>query len=138
MRLGFLGIIAVAIPALELVGIYLVGQRIGLAWTFIWLFGAVVAGVMVMRSTGEGFMPRMAQAAARGEDPFSVLLASGRRFLAGVLLILPGLGSDLIALLLLLWPSPPGMAPGPQTQRPQANRPPPSDDVIEGEFRRED
>lgn len=130
MRLGFLGIIAVAIPALELVGIYLIGQRIGALWTLVWLFGAAAAGVLLMRTTGAGFLPRVTQALAQGEDPFSVLLASGRRFLAGVLLILPGLGSDLIALTLLLWPSP--------AARPQAGRAQADDGVIEGEFRRED
>jgi hypothetical protein len=51
MRFGFAGIIAVAIPALEIVGIYLVGSRIGLGWTLIWLLAAIfVGGAVIVRS----------------------------------------------------------------------------------------
>ncbi len=135
MRLGFAGIIAVAILALELVGIYQIGQRIGLFWTLLWLIGGVVAGVMVIRRAGVGLMPELAESVRRGHEPFGVLWATGRRFVAGVLLMLPGAGSDVLALLLLLWPTRtrPLAARGAAAQTRRAG-----DDVIEGEFRRED
>lgn len=114
----------------------MIGQRIGALWTLVWLLGAAMAGVTVMRTAGAEFLPRLVQATTRGEDPFAMLLASGRRFLAGVLLILPGLGSDLVALVLLLWPTPPVRAARPAAG-PGAARGA-DDDVIEGEFRRED
>lgn len=135
MKLGFAGIIAVAILALELVGIYHIGQRAGLVWTLLWLIGGVVAGVVVIRRAGLGLMPGLAESMRRGHEPFGVLWATGRRFVAGVLLMLPGAGSDVLALVLLLWP----MRSRPQAARdaaPRARRP--GDDVIEGEFRRED
>jgi len=145
MRLGFAGIIAVAIPALEIVGIYLVGSRIGLGWTLLWLVAAVIYGGMVIRQEQASFMPRLQQAMAQGQPPFALIWASGRRFLAGVLLIVPGPFSDFIALILLLWPQP-KLAPvapvQPDSFRPDANPPGArggvKGDVIEGEFRRED
>jgi UPF0716 protein FxsA len=129
MRLGFAGIIAVAFLALEMVGMYLIAGSIGLLSTCLWLFGAFVAGVWVIRQAGAGFLPGLAASANHGHAPFGLLWATGRRFLAGVLLILPGAISDLIALLLLLWPSP-------KTVPPSAAGP--EDGVIEGEFRREE
>jgi UPF0716 family protein affecting phage T7 exclusion len=85
-----------------------------------------------------------------------LIWARGRRFLAGVLLIIPGPFSDVIALLLLLWPRPklasvdanrsgPGHS-GPATPGPdqygrskQGNKESNKEgNVIEGDFRRED
>ncbi len=148
MRFGFAGIIAVAIPALEIVGIYLVGSRIGLGWTLIWLVAAVIGGGMVINQERASFMPRLQQAMAQGHPPFGLLWASGRRFLAGVLLIVPGPFSDSIALILLLWPRPKlaplGASAPDQTEsgRPQgpsrAKSGEAGGEVIEGEYRRED
>ncbi len=126
-------IIAVAIPALEIVGIYQIAQKIGWGWTLLWLIAAIWAGVALIRAQHSDLPARLKQAMARGEAPFGEVWASGRRLLAGVLLILPGAGSDLLALLLLLWP----------TARAPAPMPPPGatrgeSEVIEGEFRRED
>ncbi len=138
MRLGIAGIIAVAIPALEIVGIYQIASRIGLGWMLLWLLAAIFIGAAVIRQERASFMPRLQQALAQGQAPFGLLWASGRRFLAGVLLIVPGPFSDFIALPLLLWPRPKlargepvGPVPGPGPKRNES-------DVIEGDFRRED
>lgn len=132
MRVGGLGIIAVAFLALEMVGMYLIGQRIGGLETALWLILDVVLGIWVIRHAGAAFLPGLMHGLGQGHPPFAMLWATGRRFLAGVLLILPGALSDLIALVLLLWPSPPAPPAG---RRPPGRGP---DDVIEGEFRRED
>ncbi|MDO9224975.1 MAG: FxsA family protein [Pseudomonadota bacterium] len=131
-------IIAVAIPALEIVGIYQIAQKIGWGWTLLWLIGAIWAGTTLIRAQHSDLPARVKQSLARGEAPFGEVWASGRRLLAGVLLILPGAGSDIIALLLLLWPTsrvasniPPPPPPPPGTRREAG-------DIIEGEFRRED
>lgn len=128
MRLGFAGIIAVGFLALEMVGIYLVGAEIGLGRTLLWLVCAVLLGLTVIHREGQAFLPRLHQAMNAGGAPFATLWHSGRRLMAGGLFIFPGLISDLIAVLLLLWPAP----PAPPTPRPR------DDGVIEGEFRRED
>jgi UPF0716 family protein affecting phage T7 exclusion len=123
-------IIAVAIPALEMVGIYQIAQRIGWSWTLLWLIAAIWAGAALIRAQHSDLPARLKQALARGETPFGEIWAGGRRLLAGVLLILPGAGSDLLALLLLLWPTRREALPD------AAKRDEPG--VIEGEFRRED
>lgn len=136
MRLGITGIIAVAIPALEIVGIYLVGSRIGLGWTLLWLLAAMFLGSAVIRQEQASFMPRLQQAMAQGQAPLALLWASGRRFLAGVLLIIPGPFSDFIALLLLLWPG--AKLARVMPVQPERSSPGSTGDVIEGDFRRED
>jgi len=131
MRLGFLAIIALAVPALEMVGIYQIAQRIGWGWTLLWLIAAIWAGVALIRAQHSDLPARLKQAIARGETPFGEIWASGRRLLAGVLLILPGAGSDLLAILLLLWPTA-------RTPVPLVPARPDEAEVIEGEFRREE
>jgi UPF0716 protein FxsA len=125
----------------------LVAEEIGGLRTFLWLLGAMVAGGWLIRSAGTGFMPELMHATASGQDPFSVMWRVGRRFLAGLLLILPGFISDALALLLLLSAGLPRAAGPARTQAYGPAHPPPrpprqedrrDDDVIEGEFRRED
>jgi UPF0716 protein FxsA len=149
----FVAIIAVVILALEIVGIYQIGQRIGLPLTLLWLIAAVVLGVNVIRRAGNDFPARMAAALQHGQAPFALLWATGRRYLAGLLLIFPGPFSDILGLLLLAWPSrlpPASPNRAPDGEGPEATvEPPPGPDrratrrpgdgnVIEGEFRRED
>lgn len=132
MRAWFVMIIALGLPALELVGIYLIWQRIGV-WTLAWLAGAVAVGIWLLRREHLEFLPRLAQTVLAGHTPVAVLFATARRILAGLLFILPGAGSDLLALVLLLWPG----------GRPPRQQPPSSestwhDGVIEGEYERVD
>jgi UPF0716 protein FxsA len=131
MRLA--GIIAVAFLGLEMVGIYLLGQQFGLWRTLLWLLTSFILGVAVLSREGSAFMPRLIATLQQGQAPFASLWHSGRRLLAGLLLMFPGLFSDLIAALLLLWPSPP--APPAAARRSAGVG---EDGVIEGEFRRED
>ncbi len=113
-----------AFPLLELVGIYQVWQAVG-AWTLAWLAGAALAGFMLLAAERLSFLPRLAEGMLNGRHPIELILASGQRFVAAVLLILPGAGSDLLALWLLLRAA----------ARPRPAR---SDGVIEGEFKRLD
>lgn len=138
--MGFVPIIAVALAALELVGIYRIWQWIG-PWTLLWLAGAVLAGVTLIRLEHASLAPRLVQTLLHGEAPLRALLGIGLRFLAGILLILPGAVSDLVALLLLLFTlgrrSP---SRGPSGPRPGAARQqrPDRGETIEGEYRRVD
>ena len=73
MRLGVVGIIAVAFLALEMVGMYRIAQSIGAAPTGLWLIAAVIAGVWVIRRAGAGFLPGLATSLERGHAPFGVI-----------------------------------------------------------------
>ncbi len=125
---GF-GIIAVVFLALEGLTTALVARELGAFHTLLWLLAAFVAGVRTIRHAGSGLRSGLRAAAQGGHAPLGVLWQGGRRFLAGALLIFPGVLSDLMALLLMLWP-------GPGTPPPAT--PPRDGGVIEGEFRRED
>ncbi len=103
--------------------------------TLVWLAASAIAGVLLLRKERTRFRAKTL-AALRGDQPLlRGLLDSGRRVLAAVLLILPGIGSDLIALLLLLLPINLGtpLAPQPAGVGRGFAR-----EALEGEFRRLD
>lgn len=116
--------ILLGFPLLELWVAVLVAQKIGW-WLLLWLIGAVIFGVTLIREQQFAILGHVMRAAQQGEDPFQAIFASGRILMAGLLLIFPGVVSDVMALLLLIWP-----------RRPSSQ--PVDSDVIEGEFRRED
>ncbi|MCC6867475.1 MAG: FxsA family protein [Burkholderiales bacterium] len=71
---------------------------------WLWLAGSLLAGLLVLRSERVEFRTRTV-AALHGEQPLlRDMLDSGRKVLAAFLLILPGVVSDLIAVLLLALP----------------------------------
>ena len=109
---------------LELWAALFVAQKIGW-WLLAWLVGAVFIGVTLIREEQFAIVGRLMSAMQQGQDPFRAMLTSGRLMLAGLLLIFPGVISDGIALLILIWPR--GIVPPAQKS-----------DVIEGEFRREE
>jgi len=134
-----LGIIALALPLLEMVGIYHVWGIAGW-WTLVALALAGMAGIWLMALERLTFLPRIVAVMANGGAPFGILTGSGLRFVAAGLLIIPGFFSDAVALVLLLASLLPGRrgqarpADGRPTQGPRAA----NDDVIEGEYRRVD
>lgn len=72
--------------------------------TLAWLVASAIAGIMLLRKERMTFRAKTL-AALRGDQPLQRgLLDSGRRVLAALLLISPGVVSDLIALLLLMLP----------------------------------
>jgi UPF0716 protein FxsA len=70
---------------------------------WMWLTGSAIAGLWVLANERGQFRARTL-AAFRGGSPMRGLLDSGRRVLAGVLLLVPGLLSDVLAVLLLMLP----------------------------------
>jgi UPF0716 protein FxsA len=72
--------------------------------TLAWLVASLVAGAVLLRNERLTFRAKTL-AALRGDQPLlRGLLDSGRRILAALLLILPGIMSDAIALVLLVLP----------------------------------
>jgi UPF0716 protein FxsA len=94
-----------------------------------WFAASALAGLVLLRSEQHAFRAKTL-AALRGDQPLlRGLLDSGRRVLAALLLILPGIVSDLMALLLLLLPI--NLGPPLATQSIGLRRKP-----IDGEYRR--
>ena len=110
-------------------------------WTgmpmWMWLAGSAVAGLWVLANERVQFRSR-ALGAFRRDALLRGLLDSGRRVLAGVLLIAPGVMTDLLALLLLLLPiNQRGGFGGPQPAT-VGRAPYRTDRTLDGDYRRID
>jgi UPF0716 protein FxsA len=103
--LKLLLLIFVVLPIVELTLLFKLGNAIGWIWTLALVFGAGIAGAAVARFEGLRAAVRMRQQMAQGvlpaADVFDGLLIAA----AGLLLILPGIMSDVLGLVLLLPPT---------------------------------
>jgi UPF0716 protein FxsA len=125
-NIGLLVLLLVLLfPALEIYTMFQVADIIGW-WLLVWLFVSAIIGWALIREESMAIFGRLALAVQNGQSPFVALWQSGRTMLAGVLLIFPGVISDVIALILLAWPS--GSVPPDKRNMPD-------DDIIEGEVR---
>jgi len=125
MRVLLVLLAVLAFPVLEAWVLFRLGERFGW-WVVAWLIAAVVIGVLLIRLEKLVWAIRIAGSLRESRSPLAALLASVRSVVVGVLLIFPGVVSDVLALLLWIWPLPKGTPLGPGA------------DAIEGEFRRED
>lgn len=93
---------ALALPLGEIAVFVLVGGWIGV-WSVLGLVAlSMLAGVLILRGEGVGAMAALRQAAQGGVDPGPILARGAMRVFAGMLLIVPGFLTDLLALALLL------------------------------------
>ncbi len=120
--------VLIAFPVAEAFSIMWLAGHIGW-WVLAWLAAAFFGGIALIRFERIAFAPRMLFSMQRGDSPFRALFASTRLFVAGGLLVFPGLITDAMALALLLYPG--------TWRRPPMARPAANDGIIEGEFRRE-
>lgn len=109
-------------------------------WVLLYLVVIGFLGLQLIRGEKLLLSAKMMQSMTAGGNPIKTMLSSARNMVAGVLLVIPGIITDIIAVVLLLIPiSKPSLAGAtnakqpfeqPQYQRPKAA----NDDVIEGEF----
>jgi UPF0716 protein FxsA len=125
MRLLILLAILLAFPVLELVLMFQLAERFGWGLLAYLVFAAVCGWLLIQDERWVAF-GRMAETLREGEHPVRALLTSAKKVIAGILLIVPGVLTDVLAILILL-------VPAPRSRRPQQD-----DGVIEGEWRRED
>ena len=124
---GFIVVfILLCFPALEIYTLFRVADVIGGWWLLSWLVFAMIAGRILIQEEKLAVFGRMMLAMQSGSSPFAALWDSGRTMVAGVLLIIPGVISDAIALILLLLP---------QQSKPANRNSMPDDGIIEGEWR---
>jgi UPF0716 protein FxsA len=99
---------------------------------WVWLGLAVVSGLLLLRNERLAFRSNVL-AALHGEQPLlRGVVDSGRKVLAGIFFLLPGVVSDLIALALLLLPINTG-EPQPATAGRTSYR---RGDALDGDYRR--
>jgi len=103
-------------------------------WLFVYLVVIGYLGLQLIRGEKLQASAKMMQSLGAGGNPVKAMLGSARNMVAGVLLIIPGVISDVIAVILLLIPiqsqAQAGSVPNHNNKYQQAS----NDDVIEGEY----
>jgi UPF0716 protein FxsA len=130
MRL-FMLLILLAFPVFEIWLLIDLAAKYGW-WLAFYLILMTVLGLRLIREEKQLFAGRLMQTLAQSATPGSALFGSVKNLIAGILLVIPGVMTDMIAVILLLIPSPPSPSAAAFKQG-AAN-----DDVIEGEFTRDD
>ncbi len=97
-------ILLLAFPLLELALLIKVGASIGVLATLGIVVGTAVIGVTVFQQQGAGVARRAFKRTRSGETPVEPLIESSLLAVAGVLLIAPGLITDVCGALLLIPP----------------------------------
>jgi UPF0716 protein FxsA len=127
-----IGVILLAFPVAEIFLLVELAHRYGW-WLLLYLVVITYLGLQLIRGEKLQISARMMQSMAAGGNPIKTILGSARNLIAGVLLIIPGVMTDIIAAVLLLIPidqAKVNTSTNSQYQRTEAA----NDDVIEGEF----
>ena len=98
-----IGLILLAFPVAELWLLVELAHRYDW-WLLFYLVVVGWLGLQLIREEKSLISGRMIQALSAGGNPMKVILGSARHFFAGVLLIIPGVMTDIIAVVLLLMP----------------------------------
>lgn len=135
MRLLLGLLILLAFPVLEIWLLVELGDRYGW-WVLAYLLIVAVLGWRLILDERQLLAGRMMQTLSMGGTPARAMFMSIKNLVAGILLIIPGVVTDALAAILLLLPAAEPAAGGasPRYSRTAAA----NDDIIEGEFRRED
>jgi len=121
-------VILLGFPLLEAVVLVQLAANMGW-WVLAWVILAACAGMALIKEARFAMLARLAAGFAQGRFPINALTDSARTVVAGILLIFPGVVSDLIALTLLLLPGPRVAAESSLHRRAGGT-------LTEGEFRR--
>lgn len=90
-------------PVVELLVIVAVADRIG-GWTLLLLAAAAVAGVLILSRGGKATFRRVREVGRSGRTPTRELADAFLTVLGGVLLLVPGFVTDVLALVCLVPP----------------------------------
>ena len=124
--------ILLAFPFLEIAVLIELSQRYGW-WVLAYLLTIGYLGLKLIRNEKDLIAARLFQQMGAGGNPLAAMFSTARNMFAGVLLLIPGVISDVIAVILLLLPA--GVSPTAGTQNTSfTGRPSANDEVIEGEF----
>lgn len=131
-------ILILLLPLAEIATFIFVGREIGILPTLALVIASSVIGAIILRDAGTLALSRLQQ---QRENPEAILREGGVKIAAGLLLLVPGFLTDLLALALLI----------PRMRSPIASRTvsfaevarrrrqrKPEPHIVEGEFRRLD
>ena len=134
-----IGLILLAFPFAEIFLLVDLAHRYGW-WLLLYLVVVGLLGLQLIKGEKLLLSAKMMQSVTSGGNPIKTMLGSARNMAAGVLLIIPGVISDVIAVILLLIPissskeSPIGTTNHQQSNSSYQRAPAANDDVIEGEY----
>lgn len=145
-----IGLILLAFPFAEIFLLITLADAYGW-WVLIYLVVIAYLGLQLIRGEKLLLTAKMMQSLAAGGNPIKTMLGSARNMVAGLLLIIPGVMTDMIAVILLLIPISKQngkLNPNSATNQQQAhnqtfeqatfeqkpNQHAANDDVIEGEY----
>jgi len=134
MRVAFL-LIVLGFPVLDLYVTIRFAQWTGVP-IYVWLGLAAIAGLYLLRNERSAFRASTVAAMHGGQPLLRGLLDSGRKVLAGTLFLLPGILSDVMALVLLALRL--NLGRDFAAHSATAGRPGGNGKAIDGEFRRLD
>ena len=120
-------LIFLGLPVLEAGLLIWLGTRFRWGWLLLYLALSIMLGTALIRIEHRLWGMRLLSTLQSGDNPLAALFVSGRMMLAGLLLIIPGVISEIIAVFLLLMPG---------TWRRPRRPPTPGEDIIDAEFRR--
>jgi UPF0716 protein FxsA len=103
-------LIFIAVPIIEIALFIQAGEIIGIVPTILITIGTAIAGSFLMRVQGFAALNRFAQAVEQGEMPVTPVIDGIGILSAGLLLLTPGLFTDMIGLLLFVPPIRRGLA----------------------------
>lgn len=86
----------------EIAVFVVVGQRIGVVLTLLLLLASFAAGIALIRSTGMKFGQVVRQRPASAEEASRLATTAGFRIVSGMLLLIPGFLTDILAAILLV------------------------------------
>ena len=92
----------IGLPLAEIAVLIAVGTQIGLWPTLLVLVLTGLSGMLLVRASGLAVLWQARADAAAGKSPEGALLAGAVSVVAGILLIVPGFLTDILALLLLV------------------------------------
>jgi UPF0716 protein FxsA len=127
MRLLFT-ILLLSFPVIEIWGIFKLSALYG-RWFFLYMILVTYLGWRLIKEEKQLVFGKLMGAMSQGGNPIKAMIGSARNLFAGILFIIPGVITDSLAVILLLIPI---------KNNASQNVHPSEEDVIEGEYRRDD
>ncbi|MDC0542404.1 FxsA family protein [Methylophilaceae bacterium] len=127
-------IFLILLPGLELAGIIYFFNLYGW-WFLLYLISIAILGYQLIKEEKANALSKLTGLMSKGGNPAEAIMGSAKNFLAGILFLFPGVITDVFGLLILF-------KSGNGLSSQQGDKHKSSDDkaqdVIEGEFHRED
>lgn len=124
---ALLVLIVLAFPFIEIWSLIVLAREFG-GWLLLWIVFTAILGIFIIAQERARMGPRLQAMLRGGAWTLPSLLYTFRRLAAGILFLIPGVFSDVLAVILLLLPS--------NLEALDATREGPQ--VIDGEFRKVD